>query len=110
MKLPKNSAIIEQIKSGYTQVKFKWQRGRFKYEARWYTRTPGAPASQGDTWVITRTTPGNNSGLRKQQHILTGKYKWTKMNDWQNAVRANQNGRATSAQQQLLNDGHHSSY
>ncbi|MDO5981902.1 RHS repeat protein [Flavivirga spongiicola] len=105
--IPKRATVVNQIKTGYTQVKFNWKRGKFKYEARWHTRTPGAPNSQGDTWVITRTTPGNAQGQRKSQHVLTGKYKWTPIKKWQEAVKANQNGTATGAQQQLLKDGHH---
>jgi hypothetical protein len=104
--IPPSASIIEQVKSGYDQVKFKWNSGIYVYEARWHTRTPGAPINQGDTWVITRTTPGSAQGQRKIQHILTGSNQWTSVSQWQNAVSANQANTATEAQKKLLNDGH----
>ena len=104
--IPSSATIIEQSKTGYDQVKFKWDDGTHGYEARWHTRTPGAPINQGDTWVVTRTTPGTSQGQRKAQHILTGPGHWTPSNQWQNTVSANQSGTATAAQKLLLNSGH----
>ena len=104
--IPPSASITEQAKSGYDQVKFKWTRGPYGYEARWHTRTPGAPAIQGDTWVITRTTPGTAQGQRKTQHILTGPNQWTPVSQWQSAVSANQAGTASETQKLLLNNGH----
>ena len=104
--IPPSASITEQAKSGYDQVKFKWTREPYGYEARWHTRTPGAPATQGDTWVITRTTPGTAQGQRKAQHILTGPNQWTPVSQWQSAVSANQVGTATETQKLLLSNGH----
>ncbi len=105
IKIPSNAVKVEQAKNGYDQVKYTWSDGTYKYEARWHTRTPGAPADQGDTWVVTRTTPGSQT-TRKQQHILTGENQWTSMKQWQDAVSARQNGTATAEQQALLDSGH----
>jgi hypothetical protein len=104
--IPPYAAITEQQKIGYDQVKFRWTNGPYGYEARWHTRTPGAPATQGDTWVVTRTTPGTAQGQRKVQHILTGPNQWTPLQQWQRAVTANQAGTATQAEQALLQQGH----
>ncbi|RZJ85750.1 MAG: hypothetical protein EOO60_14355 [Hymenobacter sp.] len=104
--IPPYATITEQQKVGYDQVKFRWTAGAYGYEARWHTRTPGAPATQGDTWVVTRTTPGTAQGQRKVQHILTGPNQWTPVQQWQNAVTANQAATATQAEQELLQQGH----
>jgi RHS repeat-associated protein len=105
IRIPDNAKMVEQVKSGYDQIKYTWSDGAYKYEARWHTRTPGAPANQGNTWVITRTTPGSQTE-RKVQHIMTGANRWTPMYEWQNAIRARQNGTATANQQALLDSGH----
>jgi Pretoxin HINT domain len=105
IKIPGNAVKVEQAKNGYDQIKYNWSDGTYKYEARWHTRTPGAPADQGNTWVVTRTTPGSQT-TRKQQHILTGDNQWTSMKQWQDAVSARQNGVATPEQQALLGSGH----
>lgn len=106
IKIPSSANIVEQTKTGYNQIKYTWSDGTYKFEARWHTRTPGAPAGQGDTWVVTRTTPGNATGQQKVQHIMTGENQWTPMKQWQDAVTARQNGTATLQQQQLLDSGH----
>ena len=106
IEIPESAKIAEQAKNGYDQIKYTWSEGGYKFEARWHTRTPGAPVEQGDTWVVTRTTPGTASGQQKVQHILTGDGEWTTMNEWQAAIKARQGGTATTAQQQLLDSGH----
>jgi hypothetical protein len=111
LRIPKTATFTEQIKdAGYLQAKYKWSRGGFKYEARWHTPTKPELAAQGNTWVITRTTPGNSQGLKSVQHVFTGKYQWTPMQQWQNAIQANRAGTATTAQQLLLQKGHWSSW
>lgn len=109
LRIPKNASVTEQIKNGYTQVKFKWTRGNYKYEARWHTPTNPKFKAQGNTWVITRTTPGNSTVLQQVNHIWTGK-KWSSMSDWQNAISAQKTGAATESQKALLESGHHKSY
>lgn len=106
IEIPSSAKITEQIKNGYKQIKYKWSQGGLKFEARWHTRTPGAPIGQGNTWVITRTTPGTATGQRKMQHILVGENKWVTMNEWQQAITARKNGVATSAQDAMLKAGH----
>jgi hypothetical protein len=104
--IPSNAKIVDQTQNGYDQIKYTWSDDTYKYEARWHTRTPGVPEGQGNTWVVTRTTPGTPEGQRKVQHILTGENQWTPMKQWQDAVKARQNGAATSEQQKLLDSDH----
>lgn len=110
IKIPKTAKVIEQIKTGYTQVKFIWIEGGKKFEARWHTRTPGAPLTQGDTWVVLRETFGNSSGARNVQHVLVGKNTWVSKANWENAGVANRSGAATPEQLSILENGHHSAY
>lgn len=107
LKIPSTATITEQAKTGYDQVKFNWvdDAGK-KMEARWHTRTPGAPVDQGNTWVITRTTPGTPTGQRKFQEILVGDDKWVSMSEWQKAITDRANGVATEAQNAMLKAGH----
>ena len=105
--IPKNALIKEAIKpAGYTQVTFRWEASGYKYQARWHTRTPGAPTGQGNTWVIDRVTPGNNQGKRKVTHILTSKNEWTRAEIWNTAIKARKDGTATPEQIRLLDGGH----
>jgi hypothetical protein len=102
--------VTEQIKTGYTQVKFVWMEAGKKFEARWHTRTPGAPPTQGDTWVVTRTTSGNSSGLSAVEHVLLADGSWVRMADWQNAGTSNRTGAATPDQLLILEKGHHKAH
>ena len=106
IKIPSNATIKIQSKTGYDQIQFKWFDGNYKYDARWHTRTLGAPPEQGNTWVIERITPGNANGQRSVKHILTGEGEWTPRKVWQDAILARQNGVATEAQNDLLKGGH----
>ncbi|MFT8351761.1 hypothetical protein [Clostridium saccharoperbutylacetonicum] len=106
LEIPSTAKVAKQAKTGYKQIKYTWSDDVYKYEARWHTRTPGAPKAQGNTWVITRTTPGKATGQPKVQHIMTGENEWTTMNEWQKAVIARQNGVTTPEQQSLLDRGH----
>lgn len=93
----------------YDQVKYKWKRGEFTYTARWHTRTPNAPANQGNTWVVERKRAGIGNGpnpRRRQEHILVGKNKWISMRKWQDAVNARRSGTTTKEQEELLKNGH----
>ncbi len=109
IKIPANAKVTEQLKEGYTQVKYNWTENGVKYESRWHTRTPGAPAQQGNTWVVTKTTPGNGQGIQKVEHILV-EDQWTSMQAWQNAIKANKAGTATELQKQILESGHHPAF
>ena len=110
VKIPSSATVTAQDKSDYLQIRYRWTEGSYKYEARWHTRTPGAPPEQGNTWVVTRTTPGTPTGVRKTQQILTGEGQWTSKAEWQAAVAARQAGTATEAQQELLDSGHWSAH
>ena len=109
MKIPSTSTIKDEKKVGYDQVTYKWKRGEFTYTARWHTRTPGAPKTQGNTWVIERKRAGIGRGpnaRRSENHILVGKNKWVSKKKWYDAIRAKKTGTATKEQKELLNNGH----
>jgi hypothetical protein len=109
LKVPSDARITEQQKDGYKQVKYQWSRGDYNYTSRWHTRTPGAPLSQGDSWVVERHKPGIGSGpnaRKATREILIGKDKWVSKAEWDKAVRARKNGTATQAQKEMLDHGH----
>lgn len=106
VKIPENAIVkAGQKASGYDQVSYKWTDSEFKYEARWHTKTPGAPAGQGNTWVVTRVTRGTPTGQIRVEHILVGDT-WVTRYEWQKAITAYQNGTMTVAQETMLKDGH----
>jgi len=106
--IPDNAAINQQTKkAGYEQIKFIWDDGVAKYEARWHTRTPGAPVDQGDTWVIWRKIHGNPNGKQSVEQIMVGEDEWVSMGTWMGASNARQAGTATIEQEALLTAGHH---
>lgn len=94
-----------QVKNGYDQIIYKWSADGYNYEVRWHTKTPGAPEGQGNTWVVSRVTPGTSSGQARAEHILVGN-SWIPRYQWQDAINAYRNGNATSEQLQLLREGH----
>lgn len=110
--IPANSDYVEQNKTGYQQVKYKWTRGRYKYLSRWHSRTPNAPLSQGDSWVVERHLPGIGNGpnahpSRREILIRTGSgSRWIPRSTWNKAIHARKNGTATKEQKELLDNGH----
>ncbi|MCQ2287244.1 MAG: hypothetical protein MJZ76_10310 [Bacteroidales bacterium] len=107
LKIPKNVKIKKQSKNGYEQIKYIWHRGKFKYESRWHTSTPGSPNSQ-QSWVVTRTTKGIGFGkdsIGKKIEVLVGK-KWVSWSKWNAAINARKNKTATKEQIDMLNKGH----
>ena len=105
--IPEEATVLTQPKNGYTQVRYRWaEESGERMEARWHTRTPGAPEEQGNTWVVTKRTPGNAQGLMSQSSVKTGASEWTSERVWQEAVQAHQEGAATPSQQSLLERGH----
>ena len=105
IEIPVNAQIKLQNKIGYDQISFKWSNGEFKYEARWHTRTPGAPSDQGNTWVVMRIKPGI-AGQPKLTYYMTGINEWTTGHDWFAAIKARQLGNSTDVQISLLDRGH----
>ncbi|MBC1887023.1 transposase [Listeria booriae] len=104
--IPENVKIKAQSKSaGYEQITYKWTDSGYKYEARWHTKTPGAPEGQGNTWVIQRTIPGNG-GAKPQTSFKTGNNEWIEAYKWYDAISARQNGNATAEQIRILDNGH----
>ena len=105
IKIPSDAMVKSQVKNGYDQITFKWTENGLKYEVRWHTKTPGAPETQGNTWVVSRVTPGTPDGQLRIEHILVGS-EWIPRYEWQNAISAYQNGIATAEQLRLLESGH----
>lgn len=113
MHIPKNANVIEQQKQGYQQVKYQWRKGQYNYVNRWHQRTPNAPISQGNSWVIERIKPGVGSGpnARPRQHEYlirgkNGKGHWVSKKRWDQAIAARKRGTATKKQEELLDNGH----
>lgn len=107
--IPASASVKEEHKNGYEQVKYRWNRGEYSYTGRWHSRTPNAPADQGDSLVIQRDRPGIGYGkhARPATHeILVGKNKWISRTEWNDAIRARRNGTATKQQKELLDHGH----
>ena len=105
IEIPSSATVKIQAKNGYDQISFKWTENGKNYEVRWHTKTPGAPEGQGNTWVVSRVTPGTPTGQVRTEHILVGDT-WVSRYQWQEAINANKNGTATLEQLQLLKDGH----
>lgn len=114
LKIPPDASIKEEQKQGYDQVKYSWKRGDYSYTSRWHTRTPNAPANQGNTWVVERKKPGIGNGPNARPakiDILVGKTKsgnnvWVDKKVWNAAVYARKNGTCTKEQKELLDHGH----
>lgn len=107
--IPKSANVSQQKKNGYNQVKYSWSRGEYKYLSRWHTRTPNAPADQGNTWVVERRKLGIGYGPNARKgvsEVLVGKYKWVSKKEWNAAVLANKKGTATDKQKEMLKNGH----
>jgi predicted ribonuclease toxin of YeeF-YezG toxin-antitoxin module len=104
--IPDHAKIKAQSKSaGYEQISYKWSEDNYKYEARWHTRTPGAPKDQGNTWVIQRTIPGNGSN-KPRTFFKIDVDEWVTATEWYAAISARKANKATSEQIKLLNKGH----
>ena len=105
IEIPSTATVKAQAKNGYDQISFKWTESGQNYEVRWHTKTPGAPEGQGNTWVVSRITPGTPTGRVRTEHILVGDT-WVPRHQWQDAINVYRNGTATREQMQLLKDGH----
>ncbi len=109
IRIPKKAQTQVQVKDGYSQIKYKWESGKYKYMSRWHTRMPNAPKNQGTSWVVERRLPGvgygKNAGKPKEE-ILVGKNKWISSTEWGNAIKARRNGTATKKQKEWLDNGH----
>ncbi len=106
VKIPENATIKSGTKAaGYDQISYKWAESGYNYEARWHTKTPGAPAGQGNTWVITRVALGTSTGSARTVYVLAGD-EWVTRYEWQAAINAYRNGVMTAAQEAMLKAGH----
>ncbi|MBD7912080.1 hypothetical protein [Clostridium cibarium] len=103
--IPDDAKAKAQSKVGFEQISYKWNDGTYKYEARWHTRTPGAPIAQGNTWVIQRTKPGN-AGIKPATEFLIDEDEWIPAYKWYDAIAARKAGTATEEQLKILENGH----
>ncbi|MBP2100446.1 hypothetical protein [Enterococcus rivorum] len=74
-------------------------------KALYYTRTPGAPVEQGNTWVVQRTVPGNG-GNKPQTFFKIGDNECVDGHKWYDAINARKAGDATPEQIRILDNGH----
>jgi hypothetical protein len=106
IEIPENANMkAKSMDDGYEQITYKWNDGTYKYEVRWHTRTSGAPADQGNTWVIQRTIPGSG-GNKPQSFFKIGEYEWVEGYKWYDAIAARKAGTATPEQVRILDQGH----
>lgn len=73
IKIPKKATTKVQAKNGYSQIKYIWESGNYKYTSRWHTRTPNAPKTQGASWVVERKSSGIGYGKNarpKKEEVL----------------------------------------
>ncbi|ACZ07291.1 Uncharacterised protein [Sebaldella termitidis] len=111
VKIPENAKIKVQTKlGGYEQISYRWRDANYKYEIRWHTRTPGAPADQGNTWVVMRETPGTGGNTKRSYHYLLDDNTWVTGKEWYDAIDARGSGMSTLRQIEILNMGHWSDY
>ena len=97
VKIPENAKIKVQTKlGGYEQISYRWRDANYKYEIRWHTRTPGAPADQGNT--------------KRSYHYLLDDNTWVTGKEWYDAIDARGSGMSTLRQIEILNMGHWSDY
>lgn len=107
--IPKSATIEEKHKKGYEQVKYRWKRDEYIYEARWHTRTPNAPESQGESWVVMKRKPGIGYGPNSRNKIvkvLIGKKKWISYKKWEQAIKARKYNTITKEMEDILKHGH----
>ncbi|ALA52541.1 LXG domain-containing protein [Shouchella clausii] len=106
IEVPENANMkAKSMAGGYEQITYKWNDGTYKYEVRWHTRTSGAPADQGNTWVIQRTIPGSG-GNKPQSFFKIGENEWVEGYKWYDAIAARKAGTATPEQVRILDQGH----
>lgn len=104
IELPEGASYKAQSKTGYEQISYIWNDGTYKYESRWHTRTPGAPETQGNTWVIQRNKPGSG-GTKPCTEFLAGD-DWVPASKWYDAITARKAGTAVTEQIEILDKGH----
>ena len=105
IEIPEFAVYKAQSKpGGYEQIAYTWRDGGAQYEVRWHTRTPGAPAEQGATWVVQRNYPGYGGIGPHQEIFVAGE--WVSGRDWYGAIKARRRGVATPEQMELLSRGH----
>ena len=114
--IPEDAIIREEAKTGYSQVKYTWTSGEYKYTSRWHTRTPEAPPEQGTSWVVERRRPGIGYGKNARPLIhevmikTENGSKWIPFTEWKEAITAKKSGTISEEQKELLKNGHWPDY
>ncbi|MGM9883048.1 MAG: hypothetical protein ACI31K_02605 [Limosilactobacillus reuteri] len=60
--IPQNADHQVQLKNGYHQVKYTWEKDDWRYEARWHERTPNAQLITYPSWRLDCVRPGKGYG------------------------------------------------
>lgn len=60
--IPRTATTTKEIKNGYRQVKYTWNRGPWRYEARWHSQVPTAQFITYPSWRLDRVKPGRGYG------------------------------------------------
>lgn len=109
LKIPKSAKVQMQQKTGYEQIKYTWSKDNYNYTSRWHTRTPNAPITQVNSWVVERKLPGIGYGKNQRvgvHEVLIGKNTWIAKKEWDLAIKARKQGTATKLQKEILDNGH----
>lgn len=106
VKVPHNVTTKIDQKSGYAQIKYTWVKNGVKYESRWHTRTPGAPANQTNSWVVTRKIQGSRTQKAGNTEYLLNNGQWVSESKWNNALKLRKQGRETKESREILDRGH----
>lgn len=94
----------------YTNFEYRW-RGEdgALYNARFHDPTGNSPAGSNPSWVVERTFPGDGITGSPTEHPRTQFYSgndWVSAAEWHAAIVAYRNGTATTAQLNILRQGH----
>ena len=112
IKVPNNANASIQHKTaqkgsgGYEQIKYTWVDQGVKYESRWHTRTPEAPPTQGNSWVVTRQVQGSRTKRASEKQYLMNNGTWISETRWNQATMSRAKGTETSQQRAILDNGH----
>ncbi|VEG12926.1 hypothetical protein [Moraxella cuniculi] len=106
VKIPNNATKKIDQKSGYAQIKYTWIENGVKYESRWHTRTPGAPANQTNSWVVTRKVQGSRTQKAGDTEYLLNNGQWVSESKWNHALKLRKQGKETKESREILDGGH----
>jgi hypothetical protein len=106
--IPAGARVSNQVKVGYSQVQYTWQKQGWRYEARWHERTPHARLITRPSWRLDRVRPGKGYGPDAAPRLvqtLVGK-QWLPIRQLRYCARRYNDGIATPAEIHLLQIAH----